>query len=68
MRCTGRREFRSTRQRMLKIEDSLAERGELELPVPIFEQSFYKKMAEFAVPRRIVGIARGSNAGSAYTD
>ena len=44
----------------------LAERGELE-PVPISEQSFYKKMAEFAVPRRIVGIARGSNAGSAYT-
>src|ERR1700730_16495543 len=45
----------------------VAERGEFELPVPISEQSDYKKMAGFAVPRGIVGIARGSNAGSAYT-
>jgi hypothetical protein len=33
------------------------ERGEFELPVPISEQSDYKKMAGFAAPRRIVGIA-----------
>jgi hypothetical protein len=45
----------------------VAERGEFELPVPISEQSDYKKMAGFAVPRRIVGIARGSNAGSTYS-
>jgi len=49
------------------MPDSVAERGEFELPVPISEQSDYKKMEGFAVPRRIVGIARGSNAGSAYT-
>jgi hypothetical protein len=45
----------------------LAERGEFELPVPISEQVDYKKMAGFAAPGRIIGIARGSNAGLAYT-
>jgi hypothetical protein len=46
-----------------KIADCLAaERGEFELPVPISEQTDYKKMAGFAAPGRIVGIARGSNA------
>ena len=38
----------------------MAERGEFELPVPISEQSDYKKMSGFAAPRRIIGIARGS--------
>src|SRR5713101_6512444 len=55
------------RSRFPTIEDSLAERGEFELPVPICEQSDYNKMSGFAAPRRIVGITRGSNAGSAYT-
>jgi hypothetical protein len=31
--------FRAVLRRMLNIEDSLAERGEFELLVPIFEQS-----------------------------
>ena len=43
----------------------MAERGEFELSVPISAQSDYKKLAGFAAPTRIVGIARGSNAGSA---
>src|SRR5258708_32908771 len=38
----------------------MAERGEFELPVPISEQSDYKKMSGFAAPRRIIGIGRGS--------
>jgi hypothetical protein len=33
----------------------VAERGEFELPVPISEQSDYKKMSRFAAPRRIIG-------------
>jgi hypothetical protein len=40
---------------------------DFELPVPISEQSDYSKMSGFAAPRRIVGIARGSKAGAAYT-
>jgi hypothetical protein len=42
----------------------MAERGEFELPVPISEQADYRKMSGFAARRRIVGMARGSNAGS----
>jgi hypothetical protein len=41
----------------------VAERDEFELPVPISEQSGYNGVA---APRRIVGIAGGSIAGSAY--
>src|SRR5258707_15677544 len=58
---TRTRSFR----RIAGMPDSLAERGEFELSVPISAQSDYKKLAGFAAPTRIVGIARGSNAGSA---
>jgi hypothetical protein len=42
---------------MLKIEDSLAERREFELPVPISEQPDENMMLGSAAPRRSVGIA-----------
>jgi hypothetical protein len=47
----------------LETADSLAERGEFELPVPISQQTC------MSGPRGLTkaGIARGSNAWSAYT-
>jgi hypothetical protein len=44
--------FRAERKRIPKTEDSLAERGEFELPVPISEQPDDNMMSVSAAPRR----------------
>jgi hypothetical protein len=46
--CRNRALFRPAERRIPRNQDSLAERGEIELPIPISEQSDYNEMSEFA--------------------
>jgi hypothetical protein len=55
------RVFRAERKRIPKTKDSLAERTEFELPVPISKLSDDSIMLEFATARRTALIARNYN-------
>jgi len=55
--CPYAREFRASLRRIADMPDSLVERSEFELPVPISEQPDENMMSGSAAPRRSVGIA-----------